>query len=237
MPSPPTLYLFPGMTAVVGLILFGSRARADHSQRSDFDFLGIAHGGPPARITRGPATMSVYPLAHVLERARAGDLFAWHLVSEGRVLFETEPVFERIKASFRLRPDYCREIGLASDVGWTLVHHAGRFDDPGRFNKKMAWCTHTMIVARAAAAREPVFSSAGLARFACSDDVGRVIDGKRDAEVSDESVERFRQVLERFGTGEPPALGGLDAELRRFEAVGNAAGTSAVRALRRRLPE
>src|SRR4051812_48262963 len=148
--------------AIIGLVLYGSRSRGDHDEHSDVDLLALTRGDTAPAAASGRLRLSRYPLDHVIARARAGDLFAWHLVCEGRVLYEREPAFARVVRAFRLRADYSREIALASDVGWLLVHHRERLP---RLSPRMAWCTHTMIVARAAAAGRPVFSAAGLADF------------------------------------------------------------------------
>jgi hypothetical protein len=164
-------------------------------------------------------------------RARAGDLFVYHLVSEGRVVYESEPAFAAVIRAFALRADYSREIGLASDVGWFLLHHRGRAAGGARVSARLAWCTHTMLVARAATQGVPVFSTAGLAEFAGSDDVAVVLESKRCAQVPDDVVESFRRVLRRFGRPEPTALPTVRAERRRFETTGNRAGVLAASSL------
>jgi predicted nucleotidyltransferase len=231
-PAPPT----PGKAtnlSIIGLVLYGSRARGDYAAGSDVDLLGLTREGAPTRRTAGKVTLSCYPLEHVIGRARAGDLFAFHIVSEGRVLYEREAVFERIVGAFALRSDYSREIALASDVGWLLLHHRARVRDPRRLNERMAWCTQTMLIARAANRGLAVFSAAGLAAFAGSDDVALVIANKHAADARPQMVERFHRILTRFGGPEPPPLPTLDEERRRFEAARNAAGVIAIRAMLR----
>jgi hypothetical protein len=222
--------------ATIGLVLYGSRTRGDHTEESDVDLLAVTRGEPRASYTHGRVSVSRYPLDHVVGRARAGDLFAFHIVSEGRVVYEQEPVFETIASAFTLRSDYSREIGLASNVGWLLLHHRGLIASAKLLNEKMAWCTHSVLVARAATERLPVFSTAGLAEFAGSSDVAVVLRHKRCSTVSDEATESFRRVLGRFGSKEPPALRTLAAERRRFEADRNHAGVNTVRLLIRQSP-
>ena len=111
------------MTEILALVLFGSRARGDHDDRSDVDLLALAGHCGPTFSARPGVTISCYPLDHVLRRARSGDLFAFHLVAEGKVLYEREPVFNLVQRAFCFRSDYTREIEMASDVGWFLLHH------------------------------------------------------------------------------------------------------------------
>jgi len=219
--------------SIIGLVLYGSRARGDHVAQSDVDLLGLTRGGTPAKHATGHVRLSIYPLDHVVGRARAGDLFAFHIVSEGRVVYEQGPVFESIVNAFALRSDYSREIGLASDVGWFLLHHRARFLDAERLNQRMSWCARTMLTAAAANQGLAVFSTAGLAAFAGSDDVAAVIASKRGADDAEALADRFRQILVRFGRPEPPPLATVDAERRRFEADENAAGVIAIRAMLR----
>jgi hypothetical protein len=219
------------MTPIVGLVLYGSRARGDHEKTSDVDLLALATGGAAAVVTRHGVTVSRYPLDHVLRRARSGDLFAFHVVSEGKVIYEQEPVFARMKRAFCYRSDYSREIQIASDVGWFLVHHRDRAVHGLSFNQRIAWCTHTMIVAKAATERLPVFSAAGLAAFAGSSAVASLIQNKRSPAVDPAVLDVFRGVLEEFGTPEPRGLATLAAERRRFDVDKNPAGAGALRAM------
>lgn len=213
---------------IAALLLYGSRARGDHDDDSDVDLLAIGashHGGRPA------GAIPVYPLDHVLRRARSGDLFALHLVAEGRVVFEREPVFVKLQRAFCFRADYGPVIRQASDVGWFLVHHRDEVADEVRFNQRMAWCAHTMIAARAANERRPLFAARALARYAGSDAVSAVIGAKRDGTVDPTVVGRFREVLAAFGGPEPVALPSLAAERDRFEVARNPAGRVAIRAM------
>lgn len=219
------------MTPIVGLLLYGSRARGDDDEHADVDLLAVATDGACTTVTSRDLTFSRYPLEHILRQARAGDLFAFHLVSEGRVIFEREPVFAKIKRAFCYRSDYAQGIRMASDVGWFLLHHRDRAVDELRFNQRMAWCTHTMIVSRAATARRSVFSAAGLAAFAGSSAIATVIRSKRSPAVDPVVLGLFRDVLEEFGSPEPEALATLSAEWHRFGAERNPAGSAAIRAM------
>jgi hypothetical protein len=219
------------MAPIVCLVLYGSHARGDGDERSDVDLLAVADGGAPSTAFGRHLNFSRYPLELVLRRARSGDLFALHLVSEGRVVFEREPVFAMIKRAFCYRSDYARGSRLASDAGWFLLHHRDRAVDEPRFNRWMAWCTRTMIVSRAATARQPVFSADGLAALAGSDGVATVIRSKRSAAVDPAVLELFRDVLVEFGGPEPQALDTLSAEWHRFRAQRNPAGSAAIRAM------
>ena len=159
----------------------------------------------------------------------------YHLVSEGKVVFEREPVFAEIQNAFQFRDDYTEDIRKASDVGWLLLHHRDKALDVVRFNRRMAWCTYTIIVARAAMARTPVFSAAGLANFAEHEGIGTVLRNKRKRTMNLDTVDEFKAFSNKFGTPEPLPLATLWEEWRRFRADRNPAGIVAIRALRRRV--
>jgi hypothetical protein len=212
----------------MALLVYGSRARGDATEDSDLDLLIATTGGPSGSRDDGAVCISWYPLDHLLRRARSGDLFAFHLVSEGKALFEREPVLTKLRRSFAFRADYQREIRMASDVGWCLLHHASRVVDPASFNRRMAWATHTMLVGAAAEQRRPVFSADGLAAFARCPEAGRVIRSKRDRTVKPEALADFRHVLEHRGHAEPPALPDLAGERVRFQTQRNPAGRAAL---------
>jgi hypothetical protein len=216
---------------MVGLALLGSRARGDHGEDADVDLLGVETGPPARTVVYGRCTLSCYPLDDILRHARSGDLFALHIASEAKVIYEARPVFEHIKRAFTYRPDYSREIRLASDVGWFLVRYCDRFRSGKVLNEKVAWCTRTMLIAEAAAQRRPIFSAAALSEFAGSGAVRTLIEHKDSAELDFGMMETFRGVLRTFGAAEPPMLRTLAEQKCAFETDGNAPGVRAISAM------
>jgi len=216
------------MALILGIVLYGSRARGDHVASSDVDLLALTQGGRPATATWSGATVSRYPLEQVLRRARSGDLFTLHLVSEGKVIWEQSAVFPTIRRAFCYRSDYDREIRVASDVGWFLLHHHDRAVDGLRFNQRLVWCTRTILTAKAASQRRPIFSAAGLAAFAGSTAVASVIRAKGSPTIDPAVLDDFRNVLGRHGDPEPHPLISLEAERRRFDHDKNPAGVAAL---------
>ena len=175
-----------------------------------------------------------YPLDDALRAARSGSLFAFHLVSEGKVLFESPPVFGRIQRAFRFRDDYTPVIRMCSEAGWFLVASSREgHSTPRKFNQAVAWCTREMLIARAATERLPVFSADGLAEFVGCSAVGPVIRSKRSAVIDPAILREFRGILGEFGAPEPTYAS--HTEHRRsdgFRAARNSAGVIAMRAFR-----
>ena len=69
------------------------------------------------RVTIGRTTTMAYPLDHALRAARSGGLFAFHLVSEAKVVFETEPILRASSGPFGFRDDYTPVIRMCSEAG------------------------------------------------------------------------------------------------------------------------
>ncbi len=220
------------MRSIVCLLLYGSRARGDHDAYSDVDLTAITSNHTPERVTIGPSTTMAYPLDHALRAARSGSLFAFHLVSEGKVLFETEPVFARVQQAFKFRDDYTPVIKMCSEAGWFLLRHHERAVNTRKFNQAIAWCTREMLIAKAANERSPVFSADGLAEFAGCSTVASVIRSKRNSVIDPVVVREFRDILGEFGVPEPTQMPTLTSAEGWFRAARNSAGVIAVRAFR-----
>jgi hypothetical protein len=217
--------------AVIGVAVYGSRARDDADAHADIDLLAVTTDPKATTVARGNVNFSSYPLRQIICRACVGDLFVLHIASEARVLYEAWPVFEQIRRSFKYKGDYAREIGLASDVGWFLVRYPYRFTDAKRFNERMAWCIRTMLIAHAANEQRAIFSARGLAEFANSADVLAIIRNKDNPQAAAEMVERFAGLLARFGAEAPRPLATLHEEQARFDADRNTLGVRSVRAV------
>jgi len=214
------------------LLLYGSRARGDHDASSDVDVTAITAGETAEQVTIARVTTIAYPLDDALRAARSGSLFAFHLVSEGKVLFESPRVFGRIQRAFQFRDDYTPVIEMCSEAGWFLLHHREKATDARRFNQAVAWCTREMLIARAATERSPVFSADGLAEFVGCSAVASVIRGKRSAVIDPAILRDFRTILGEFGAPEPKTQPILGSAAHRFRAARNSAGVIAMRAFR-----
>jgi hypothetical protein len=98
------------------------RARGDETPQSDTDLLLVsAEETPPLHTGMGPVSLSTYSLADLTRRAEDGDLFLWHCLYEGKAIHDPERVFDRLRAGFRLKHSYGREVGQGTAVAWLLV--------------------------------------------------------------------------------------------------------------------
>ena len=214
---------------IIGVAAYGSHARKEGGPQSDFDLLGITTGDAPNSISQGKVCVSNYPLRQIICRAGLGDLFVLHIASEAKVLYEAWPVFEQIKRSFRYKDEYGREIRLAADAGWFLARHESMLPDPRLRNEKMAWCTRTILIAKAASERRPIFSARRLAEYAGWPDVQAIIDNKDNPLAAPHIAARFHEFLAACGVKSPAPVATLTDEKARFDADRNLVGSRLAR--------
>ncbi len=172
--------------SAVAILLFGSHARTDQSEDSDTDLLIVTLDAETRHISVGHLSLFLYPWSILENNARNGDLFVCHLVREARPLFDPDGYLPRLKKAFKFRSDYTIEIGHATDFGWYLSRHGDELNSHLQA-KRALWCIRTILIARSAERREPVFapqllaiqtqSSSGreiLARRHCTNDSAQV---------------------------------------------------------------
>ena len=171
---------------VVATLLFGSLARADQSEGSDTDLLMIGLDEETHHVSIGHLSLFLYPWYTLENNARDGDLFVCHLACEAKPLFDPEGYLSRIKEAFQFRTDYMTEIAHATDLGWYLVKYGDELNSHLRA-KRALWCLRTILIARSAERREPVFAPQLLAEqtrsVAGRDLLARRHSARDDAEV------------------------------------------------------
>lgn len=69
----------------------------------------------------------------------------------------------QLQRSFRFRPSYQEEIERASDLGWYLVLFGDDLNS-ALLAKRVLWCVRTVLIARSAEQRAPVFAPQELAK-------------------------------------------------------------------------
>lgn len=148
---------------VVAILLFGSFARADPSKGSDMDLLLIRQADATHHFTEGNFSLFQYPWHKLENNARDGDLFVCHLVREAKALFDPDGYLPKLKKAFRFRSGYMTEIGHATDLGWYLVKFGGELNSHLQA-KRALWCVRTILIARSAERRDPVFAPHLLAK-------------------------------------------------------------------------
>lgn len=147
---------------IAATLLFGSLARADHSEGSDTDILMVGLDAETRHISIGHLSLFLYPWHQLEQDARDGDLFVCHLVCEAKPLVDPDGYLPKLKQVFQFRPSYAAEIARATDFGWFLVSYGGELNSP-LLTKRALWCIRTILIAQSAEWRDPVFAPERLA--------------------------------------------------------------------------
>lgn len=186
---------------MLGLILYGSRARGDHRLNSDVDLLGITDSGAIRRTKPARGTnLHLFPFKKLREDAAKGELFLSHLVHEGRVVFDPCDLFEIVRADFQFKQSYASEIRQGTEVALFLISNKSRLDQ-NFVRKRLVWAIRTMIIARAANDSLPIFGLKDLMKFSGIDALKIVIGRSNVADV-DDLIKVSRQVLIKMGDHE-----------------------------------
>ncbi len=147
---------------IVATLLFGSLARADHSEGSDTDLLMVCLDEETRHVTAGHLSLFVYPWHELQQHAHDGDLFVCHLAREAKPLIDPNNYLTKLQSAFQFRSSYQGEIDRAKDLGMYLA----RFGDELNsilLAKRALWCIRTILIARSAERRDPVFAPKRLA--------------------------------------------------------------------------
>jgi hypothetical protein len=152
---------------IAATLLFGSLARADQSEGSDTDLLMIGLDEETRHVSIGNLSLFLYPWRQLEQDARDGDLFVCHLVREAKPLIDPDNYLPRLRQVFQFRSSYAAEISRASDFGWFLVSFGAELN-PQLLTKRALWCVRTILIARSAEERNPVFAPERLAERAQS---------------------------------------------------------------------
>jgi predicted nucleotidyltransferase len=191
---------------LLGLILYGSRARGDFRLRSDVDIMGLSEDG---RIyidkSRRGVNLHVYTYKYMTNKAETGDLFALHIVSEGKILHDTFGLIERLTDSFVYKKSYRPEIVESSAIIWYFISRTPKLENI-RARKRFVWALRTLIIASAAELRKPIFGSGDLERFSDIPDLKGIIDRRKTvdprllAKVGKHAVSKFGVTEEELGS-------------------------------------
>lgn len=148
--------------AVAATLLFGSFARADHAEGSDTDILLINFGEETRHVSVRHLSLFLYPWRTLEQDARKGDLFVCHLVHEAKALADPDDYLQILRSTFRFRSTYQDDIRRAADLGWYLVRFGNELN-ASLLAKRTLWCIRTILIARSAEQRDPVFAPRQLA--------------------------------------------------------------------------
>lgn len=185
------------------LILYGSAARGENVANSDCDLFAIADSDHHSMIVKNNVNLAVYPFIQCLEMAQNGDLFMMHVVQEGKVLYDRKDYFSLLTTCFQYKKNYAREVASGSDLGWALLQVAHKSNNITLINKRIAWCVRTVLIARTAEEREPIFSASGLAERFNDPAIKDLIENKASDRLDGALLSAFSKFLDKYGKQRP----------------------------------
>lgn len=206
---------------VAATLLYGSLARADQTEGSDTDLLLIGLEEETRHVTVGHLSLFLYPWSQLERDARDGDLFVCHLVQEAKPLIDPDGYLERLRQLFRYRASYTAEIARATDFAWFLARFGAELNSQ-LLLKRALWCVRTILIARSAEARQPVFAPERLADTTSSALARDLLLDRRTARDRAAVQEVLRDFLVKDLAGDR-WLDGVDRAgfIKRFETTAN----------------
>jgi hypothetical protein len=173
----------------------------------------VSPPGEPRHCSVGHLSMFFYPWRKLLTDAGNGDLFVCHVARESKPIFDPFDHLEQLRAAFKLRASYGREIGLASDLGWFIDRHANVLT-PAIVAKRIVWCVRTILIAQTAERGAPVFAPAALAAMTSSSAGAELLLTRHQRRADVLMRRRFRRFLADEGHGPPLSI---DATSRDYD--------------------
>jgi hypothetical protein len=153
--------------------------------------------------------------------AAQGDLFVCHLAKEAKAVFDPNNQLAQLRAAFKLRASYAREIEQASDLGWFLTRF-GRDLDSGVVARRMIWCVRTILIARSAEEGTPVFAPQDLASRTRSRAAQELLTTRHQRKLDAMMRHRFERFLADESFASPWHLEGASTEfIKHFVATSN----------------
>ena len=143
------------------LILYGSRARGDAGPAADVDLL-LATGAPRPQspVERMGVSLHRYPRAWLLDQARDGDLFAYHVGHEGTPLQDADGFLLDLRTAFKRRATYVDDARSGLLVARLLA--ASDWGTDFGLRRRFFWGVRTCIISSIADGRAPVFAARRL---------------------------------------------------------------------------
>lgn len=206
------------------LLLFGSRARGDHSASSDIDLLAVTDNKKPTVSGSDDASLFHYSFDWLRDKASAGDLFVWHLVTEAIAIYDPADNLNALRQEFRFKDDYRKELSHASDVGW-LISLFGDQMPVKEANRWFTWAVRTISIALAANLQKPAFSGTALADVLGYPQIDRLVRQKDKNTVDASDLSLLADFLQDMMSDELiHAEGSIDDFKSHFEVTDNAVG-------------
>lgn len=217
---------------VIGLTLFGSRARGDQVAESDHDILVWCEGGHPRTIDSGMHSLAVYPRTFLVDLAINGDLFVSHLVHEGKGIWDPQDLLGSLRQAFVPKQSYANEIGNAQAIGLFLLQFHPRLPS-ALINRRIAWVVRTILIAKSAERGVPLFAAGPLAENLDAPEAMSLIALKNQTVFSYAGLLGLERFLARWTEPVPVTPRTIAGFRSLFRARGNEFGLKTLKSLRK----
>lgn len=165
------------------LLLYGSKARGDARAGSDVDLLLALDGDElqPPTASHG-VSLHRYPKGWLEKSARAGTLFAYHVVFEGVALEDPNGFLEHLRGTFQTKPSYQEELLLGALVMKLLLEADWGSNFAAR--QRFFWALRTVLIAASTRAGPPAFAAGRLEALMGVSGLAALIDAREQAPFS-----------------------------------------------------
>lgn len=188
---------------VNALILFGSCARGDQTKNSDVDMLAI-HDDKNYRIAEyEKLNFSFYPEQTLRWMMLNGELFALHLATESKIIFQNNNVASNLFNLFQFKTSYAATIDEANKLAWSIIKYYNKINKPDLCNKRLVWCIRTICAANAASQKKNCFAAADIIKTVSIDDMDWVLAQKNNIELSPHLIDKMIEFLHYHGLEQP----------------------------------
>jgi hypothetical protein len=188
------------------LILYGSRARGDARVGSDIDII-LAEEGDHVGRPRANSGISIhqYGKTWLVNQARIGNLFAYHVAHEGRPLLDELHFLQEMRTAACLKASYGAERRTAALIMRLLLERD--WQSNAEIRRRYFWALRTMLITATADRGEPAFASRDLEVAVRIDGLTQHIDSRNDASFNECALFGC-ETMRRFGVRETGDLQG-----------------------------
>lgn len=183
--------------------LYGSRARMDHTEQSDIDILLVTDDERFRHKIEGSLSLSYYPINDLIEKAENGDLFLYHVLHEGKFLFDPGRLFELLRKKFKLKSDYSCLIQDAGAVAWMIVNFWKVLETSPILHRRITWCVRSILIALSANIGEPAFTLPSLEKYSPQSNLKLLFSQKEQIQVKRKVITELERFLMEQGILNP----------------------------------